>query len=36
MPLLGEDPFGQDFLDLYDEWQSMGAPYHGLPVDTER
>lgn len=30
MPLLGEDPFGQDFLDLYDEWQEMGAPYHGV------
>jgi len=32
MPLLGEDPFGQRFLDLYDEWQDAGAPYHGLPV----
>ncbi len=33
MPLLGVDPFGQEFLDLYDEWQEQGAPYHGLPVD---
>jgi peroxiredoxin len=33
MPLLGEDPFGQSFLDLYDEWQSIGAPYHGLRPD---
>ena len=32
MPLLGEDPFGQDFLDLFAEWQSEGAPYHGLPA----
>jgi hypothetical protein len=33
MPLLGEDPFGQDFLDLYEEWRSLGAPYHGLSPD---
>ena len=33
MPLLGVNPFGQEFLDLYDEWQEMGAPYHGLPVE---
>lgn len=32
MPLLGEDPFGQDFLDLYDRWQAEGSPYHGYPV----
>jgi peroxiredoxin len=32
MPLLGEDPFGQDFLDLFAEWQTEGAPYHGLPA----
>jgi peroxiredoxin len=35
MPLLGEDPFGQDFLDLYEDWQAVGAPYHGLPVVDE-
>jgi peroxiredoxin len=34
MPLLGEDPFGQAFLDLYDEWQAIGAPYHGLPAEA--
>jgi peroxiredoxin len=33
MPLLGEDPFGQDFLDLYDEWQAKGAPYHGVTIE---
>jgi peroxiredoxin len=30
MPLTGRDPFGQEFLDLYDEWQGNGAPYHGV------
>jgi peroxiredoxin len=34
MPLLGEDPFGQGFLDLYDRWLAVGAPYHGLPADA--
>lgn len=32
MPLLGEDPFGQEFLDLYEDWRAVGAPYHGLPA----
>lgn len=38
MPLLGEDPFGESFLRLYDEWQEAGAPYHGLPAtwDSEK
>jgi len=30
MPLSGRDPFGQEFLDLYDQWQKDGAPYHGV------
>jgi peroxiredoxin len=30
MPLMGEDPFGQDFLNLYEEWSAQGMPYHGL------
>jgi hypothetical protein len=30
MPLIGEDPFGADFLRLYDEWLEQGMPYHGL------
>ena len=30
MPLLGQDPFGQEFMDLYDQWRSDGSPYHGL------
>jgi peroxiredoxin len=33
MPLLGEDPFGQSFLDLYDRWKAVGAPYHGLSAE---
>jgi peroxiredoxin len=31
MPLIGEDPFGQDFLDRYDEWKRRGSPAHVLP-----
>jgi peroxiredoxin len=31
MPLLGEDPFGQDFLDRYDGWRAKGSPAHALP-----
>ncbi|HWE65328.1 MAG TPA: TlpA disulfide reductase family protein [Acidimicrobiales bacterium] len=30
MPLVGQDPFGQDFLTMYEEWKDMGMPYHGL------
>ena len=31
MPLIGEDPFGQDFLDRYDEWKAKGSPAHSMP-----
>jgi len=31
MPLIGEDPFGQDFLDRYDDWRANGSPSHSLP-----
>ncbi len=31
MPLIGEDPFGQDFLDRYDGWRAKGSPAHSLP-----
>jgi hypothetical protein len=31
MPLLGGDPFGAEFMDLYGEWQAAGSPFHGLP-----
>jgi len=31
MPLIGEDPFGQDFLDRYGEWRAKGSPAHSMP-----
>ncbi|HEX3793307.1 MAG TPA: TlpA disulfide reductase family protein [Acidimicrobiales bacterium] len=34
MPLLGQDPFGPDFLRLYDEWKADGMPYHGLTATS--
>jgi peroxiredoxin len=34
MPLAGQDPFGQDFLTLYEEWKDRGMPYHGLSATT--
>jgi len=33
MPLIGEDPFGQDFLNRYDSWRAKGSPAHVLPAD---
>ena len=30
LPLLGDDPFGQTFFDMYGQWQKAGSPYHGL------
>lgn len=30
MPLVGEDPFGQEFFDLYGQWEAAGSPYHGI------
>jgi len=30
MPLMGDDPFGQDFMELYQEWEQQGSPFHGL------
>lgn len=30
MPLLGEDPFGAAFFELYEQWQRQGSRYHGL------
>jgi hypothetical protein len=30
MPLVGDDPFGPKFFDMYSEWQKAGSPYHGI------
>lgn len=35
MPLTGRDPFGQEFLDLYDAWVAAGRPFHGLEPDVD-
>jgi hypothetical protein len=34
MPLVGDDPFGQRFFDMQQEWAEAGKPYHGLPATT--
>jgi peroxiredoxin len=33
MPLIDEDPFGQEFLDRYEAWKDRGSPAHSLPSD---
>ncbi len=34
MPLLGGDPFGPEFMELFAEWQAAGSPFHGLAPMT--
>ena len=33
MPLTGRDPFGEEFLALYAEWDEAGRPFHGFAPD---
>ena len=35
MPLTGRDPFGEEFLSLYDRWVEAGSPFHGRDPDRE-
>ena len=35
MPLVGDDPFGQKFFDMYADWEKAGKPYHGLAALTD-
>jgi hypothetical protein len=30
LPRRGEDPFGENFFELYGRWQAAGSPYHGI------
>ena len=32
LPLTGGDPFGEEFFEMYGQWQQAGSPYHGLPA----
>jgi len=33
MPLTGRDPFGEEFMALYAEWDAIGRPVHGRGPD---
>ena len=34
MPLTGRDPFGDEFMALFEQWRAAGAPTHGLRPHT--
>jgi hypothetical protein len=33
MPLTGGDPFGAAFFTMYEEWEAVGRPYHGIAAE---
>ena len=35
MPLLGDDPFGEQFFVRFQEWQDRGSPFNGLAALTD-